>query len=461
MDSITIREYGVLYCSVIDSSTITDNLDSHVIKKTAWDWLLATTGTDEYKFLVKPIRRNNQIGLQVVNYVGVITTPCGCQIEILPKIVSHIKGDDENYLRHVRKKLFTMLSAVQRLKFKSFHNASLEIFDQPLPDVLIRIFLKEVDLLIKKGIRHDYVSVKDETSFLKGRLQVAAQIRQPVGRRHLFQVEYDEFLPDRAENRLINLALSKVAKWSHSIENKRLANKLLFVFDDIPCSTNTQLDFSRWLDRDCSMVHYRGLKEWCELIIKEKSPFSLAGTQNGLSFLFPMNDLFEKYVAVVLRRQLKREYELKEQASSEYLIKEHYAVKNYRSNRIFRLKPDILIRKDSENIAILDCKWKLLDSNNRKDKYKISSSDMYQLYAYGNKYLKGRGGRGKLFLIYPESDTFSEPLPVFKFDEKLELWVVPFKWSGKEDRVCFPTNDNNNKSFEFLKNTTSSSVIGY
>ena len=68
---------------------------------------------------------------------------------------------------------------------------------------------------------------------------------------------------------------------------------------------------------------------------------------------------------------------------------------------------------------------------------------MYQLYAYGNKYLKGRG---KLFLIYPESDTFSEPLPVFKFDEKLELWVVPFKW--ELDEVCFPTND----SFEFLKN---------
>ena len=439
MDSITIREYGVLYCSVIDSSTITDNLDSHVIKKTAWEWLLATTGTDEYKFLVKPIRRNNQIGLQVVNYVGVITTPCGCQIEILPKIVSHIKGDDENYLRHVRKKLFTMLSAVQRLKFKSFHNASLEIFDQPLPDVLIRIFLKEVDLLIKKGIRHDYVSVKDETSFLKGRLQVAAQIRQPVGRRHLFQVEYDEFLPDRAENRLINLALSKVAKWSHSIENKRLANKLLFVFDDIPCSTNTQLDFSRWLDRDCSMVHYRGLKEWCELIIKEKSPFSLAGTQNGLSFLFPMNDLFEGYVADILRRDLlNSKYHLQPQSTRHSLVK-------HDGHNMFQMKPDIVIRdQDGIDAVVMDCKWKRLNSEDKANKYGISQSDMYQLYAYGQKYLKGSGD---MFLIYPESEGFKEALPVFNFDvnENLKLWAVPFKW--ELDEVCFPTND----SFEFLK----------
>jgi 5-methylcytosine-specific restriction enzyme subunit McrC len=270
MISVTIREYGVLFSESEDDSEIESNLDSRVISKPDWDWLLATTGTDEHKFLVRPIRRNNQIGLQVVNYVGVITTPCGYQIEILPKIVSHLNESDESYLKTVRKKLFTMLNAVQKLKFKSFHQASLEIFKQPLPDILIRLFLEEVVLLVKKGIRNDYVSVRDETAFLKGRLQVAVQIRQPVGRQHLFQVEYDEFLPDRAENRLIHSSLKKVAKWTQSIEKKRLANELLFVFDDIPESMNTKIDFFRWLDRDRSMVHCRGLKEWCELIINEE-----------------------------------------------------------------------------------------------------------------------------------------------------------------------------------------------
>jgi len=41
--------------------------------------------------------------------------------------------------------------------------------------------------------------------------------------------------------------------------------------------------------------------------------------------------------------------------------------------------------------SFLDCKWKLLDSNSREKNYKISFNDMCQLYAYGNKYLKGRG----------------------------------------------------------------------
>lgn len=442
---ITVREYGVLFSSVMDGSVIENNLDSRVITKTAWDWLLATTGTDEHKFLVKPIRRNKQVGLQVVNYVGVIVTPCGCQIEILPKITSHDDVEDKDYLRRVRKKLFTMLNAVQRLKFKSFNNASLEIFAQPLPDVLIRIFLEEVALLIKKGIRNDYVSVRDETSFLKGRLQVAAQIRQPVGRQHLFQVEYDEFLPDRAENRLIHSSLKKVAKWSESVENKRLANELLFVFDDIPASRNTELDFNRWLDRDRSMVHYKGLKKWCELIINEESPFSLAGNQHGQSFLFPMNDLFEEYVARCLEKKLAHGFGMTEQKPQKSLA---YRETNQGKKGLFTMKPDIVIHKGvAENsISILDTKWKRIDQektyeNGSEDhKRGVSQADMYQLYAYGQKYLNGSGD---MFLIYPESENFDEPLDNFNFDgdSKLRLRVVPFKLSleinGLDDYVDF------------------------
>jgi 5-methylcytosine-specific restriction enzyme subunit McrC len=36
-------------------------------------------------------------------------------------------------------------------------------------------------------------------------------------------------------------------------------------------------------------------------------------------------------------------------------------------------------------------KWKRLDSNDKENKYGISQGDMYQLYAYGQKYLNGSG----------------------------------------------------------------------
>jgi len=435
MNSISIREYGVLYSGSMEDNQNNAFLDSKFISKIAWDWLLEKTGTDEHKFLVRPIRRDGKVGLQVMNYVGVITTPCGCQIEIVPKIDKYHHDNKEKELEKSRKKLFYMLSKVTNLKFKSFQNAALKLFNQPIPEVLIHQFLTEVKLVVKRGIRNDYISVKEEVAFLRGRLQVAAQLRQPIGRQHLFQVEHDEFLPDRAENRLIHSALKKVLRWSRSNENQRLANELLFVFDDIPLSTNVKQDFKRWF-YDRSMVHYKPVKPWCELILNEQSPFSLVGSHQGLSFLFLMNELFEKYVAIVLRKQLAEGYKLKEQAASKYLVK-------HDDRDMFQLKPDLLIQENinNKNLVVLDCKWKVIDEKDRENKYGIGQGDMYQLFAYGQKYLEGTG---EMFLIYPETKTFNAPLHIFKFDEDkdkcLNLWVVPFKWKAQaEDYIDMPS----------------------
>ena len=50
---------------------------------------------------------------------------------------------------------------------------------------------------------------------------------------------------------------------------------------------------------------------------------------------------------------------------------------------------------------------------------------MYQLYAYGHKYLKGNEHK-KLMLIYPKTDKFQQQLPEFKYEDGFTLTVVPF-----------------------------------
>ncbi|TOM26939.1 hypothetical protein CGH79_25400, partial [Vibrio parahaemolyticus] len=61
-----------------------------------------------------------------------------------------------------------------------------------------------------------------------------------------FHISYDDFSPDRAENRLIRSALDQVMKWSKSSDNLRLGSELQFALDDIPCSENYALDFRQW-----------------------------------------------------------------------------------------------------------------------------------------------------------------------------------------------------------------------
>jgi 5-methylcytosine-specific restriction enzyme subunit McrC len=57
------------------------------------------------------------------------------------------------------------------------------------------------------------------------------------------------------------------------------------------------------------------------------------------------------------------------------------------------------------------------------DKYGLSQSDFYQLFAYGQKYLSGVGD---MLLIYPKTSQFQHILPPFHFDHQLTLWAVPF-----------------------------------
>ena len=65
------------------------------------------------------------------------------------------------------------------------------------------------------------------------------------------------------------------------------------------------------------------------------------------------------------------------------------------------MKPDLSLWNDSNEAAgIIDCKWKMLDSD--KAKFAITQSDIYQMVAYGNRYDCGR-----LMLLYPAVAAFS------------------------------------------------------
>jgi len=109
----------------------------------------------------------------------------------------------------------------------------------------------------------------------------------------------------------------------------------------------------------------------------------------------------------------------------------------HNKQRWFQLRPDFLLLEDGAT-TVLDAKWKRLDGSkgNSEDKYGLSQADFYQLYAYGQKYL---GGRGRLVLLYPRTATFREPLLPFFFHDQLRLDVMPFDLTSG-DLIGWMTN---------------------
>lgn len=403
---VTVREYARLTTTAV---TLGD-LDCAQISETAFDWLCELSASFS-KGGATLLQVEGRRSLKWDSYVGVIETPCGTILEILPK---HFESD--GCKAKSRSLLRKLIQAALSLKPRQVSVAGLELFDAPLTEWVMGQFLGELDLLIKRGIRFDYQRVEEEQRFLRGQLNVVAQIRQPPERQHHFQVRHDMFLPDRAENRLLKLALEHVAKSTKDAANWRLASELRTILAELPASRQVTQDLRTW-SHTRLMAHYQAIKPWCELILNQQMPIAVSGEWRGISLLFPMEKLFERYVENWLQKQLQPTARMESQSASQYLCVHENAW-------MFCLKPDLLI-DTLECRWILDTKWKRVDMRSSKKNYDLSQSDFYQLFAYGHKYRKGIDVP-KLVLIYPYWLGLQEALPVFQYGDGMSLWVLPF-----------------------------------
>ncbi|MES2205539.1 MAG: McrC family protein [Pseudomonadota bacterium] len=362
---------------------------------------------------IRLTQRSGRRAIQFTQYVGVIRAPCGYQIEILPKIAkqSHNTHQARKWLTH-------MVQCLLGFRHIQHDEADSHVVRMPLLEVFIQQFLGAVQTLVKSGLRSDYADRQDNLPQCRGKLLLAQHLRLNTVRSDRFFTAHHDFSPDRAENRLLHTALRSLLSISQVQEHQQLARELCFIFNDVPYSRSVEHD-SQCIRLDHGMRYYERALDWALLLLRGTSPLLGHGSMRAPSLLFPMEALFEAYVAYYLPKQLEQGFYLKTQANSRYLV-EHQA------KRWFKMKPDFLV-KDNNHVPrlLLDAKWKLLDARNKREKYNISQGDLYQLYAYGQHYLEGKGD---MVLIYPKTEAFDQPLPVFRFPqtEHLRLWALPF-----------------------------------
>ena len=329
--------------------------------------------------------------LQARHYVGVIQTSDGTQVEILPKIADSYKDEE------LQRILLKMLRTVGDLPYKSGQTASLQNAKFPLLEIFIRDFLECVDFLVKRGIRSDYVRQEDNLAFLKGKMLMSEQIKHNLVRQDRFFVEYDSFEVNRPENRLIKSSLQKILRITKHLRNQRLARELLFVFDEAPFSDEPKQDLKK-CSKDRGMHYYKASLEWCKLILNDESPVPTVGQKTFRSFLFPMPQIFERYVAKKMSKALP-EWKLSTQVSNKKLLSSQEW-----NTDLFVIKPDILLEKKQCKV-IADTKWKLPDENDKANKFNIHQGDLYQLFTYA-KFYEAR----TVILIYPKTDNFEKTL---------------------------------------------------
>lgn len=343
--------------------------------------------SDALEFMHIAYKRNVGDVVTIKNYVGLIQIKNGFQIEILPKI-SFSEGEDPGN-KETKRIFLRMLRSMKDFPSKVFHEASLKADRMNLYELFIDMYLQEVRQLVKRGIKSAYIQQQGNLRYYKGKLLVSQHIKANVAHGERFYVAYDEFHPNRAENRLIKSTLLKLQQLTSNAQNAKLIWQLLTAFEMVEPSTNYQKDFSKTvIDRNTK--DYAMLMQWSRVFLMNKSFTTFSGGHTSRALLFPMESVFESYVTQQMKRALTPYgWDVSSQDKGYYLFTE--------PRRQFALRPDIVCKKDGR-IVIMDAKWKSLINSEWKN-YGISQGDMYQMYAYSKKY-----GTSEIWLLYPLND---------------------------------------------------------
>lgn len=380
--------------------------------------------TEAVELLSLSVRRNVGKIITARNYVGLITMSDGTVIEILPKIANKHIAKEET------KRIFLeMLKSLKDINFKDFNVSNLQTERMNLLEIFIKMFLDEVAIIAKQGLKSAYIPVEANETFYKGKLLASQNIKYNLVNKERFFVRYDDFNIDRAENRLIKSTLRLLLKTTNNVRNHRQADRLLRYFDRVNYSINYNTDFSCCV-MDRSISHYDKTLSWCRIFLQGNSFTAFAGSKIAIALLFPMEKIFEDFVAAKFRRHLKSGMSLRIQDAGHHLFDS--------PRRAFALRPDIVL-EIADSTMVLDTKWKLLRDNVTNQG--ISQADMYQMYAYSKKYQAD-----KIILLYPQTDVLTNQDIKFSSDDDVEV------------EACFVDLRNPDESIVRLLNNLSNPV---
>ena len=282
-------------------------------------------------------------GVKFKHYVGVISVG-NLQIEILPKADRAIAEDEETWENN----LLEMLKVVYKLKVTLPSKANLLQRRSHVLDVFLNHFLDEVENITHIGLVKAYRRIEGNNPSLKGRLVMSKHIVKNLIHKERFYVDYTTY------------------------DRNHIFNRLLY-----------KASFDRKTE------DYRDAMDIAKLILLNYMPsMTYNRSNNVMALMFDMNKLWEEYVYITLKRQLRT-------IDSKYTVGAQRRKEFWTSAKVGGkiVKPDIVVKYEDNCIAVLDTKWKCPKDG------KPSDADLKQMFVYQDYW-----DTNKTALIYPGNE---------------------------------------------------------
>jgi 5-methylcytosine-specific restriction enzyme subunit McrC len=253
--------------------------------------------------------------------------------------------------------------------------------EESLTSFVSRCFVQLVRPLVERRLRRRYVPHAEESSFVRGRIDVAGSMLLLSRATPALVCEFDDFTPDITENQTL-LAAAHVLLAHPSSANAvmRELRRIVAMLGEVQLRVPATWE-RKAIVLDRLGAAYRDPLEIAEWILAHVSPeFTSRDVARGFrAFLLDMAPVFERYVFQELAKRM----------ATVGLTALSKPAQKLDSQMLYTTEPDILVRNREGECLILDTKYKVLDRAPGED-------DLYQMITY----CVSRGAKHGI-LVYP------------------------------------------------------------
>jgi 5-methylcytosine-specific restriction enzyme subunit McrC len=353
--------------------------------------------------VLRATTRNGKRAIQAAQHVGVVRLG-NKSIQILPKIYqSYETASEEVKTKEATANLLRLLAYTGELAIREHEIAPLLRQTDDWFEILTHLFASHLREEWQRGAHRTYQLREDRLPVLKGKWRIAEQLRR-LDQSNVFAVEFDEFTSDNRLNRIFRFVVERLWKLTRDYYNRQFLGELRQWLEEVTLLPNVIAADASSSQLTRLNERYRPLLNLAQLFLDGGSLKLSAGELSTFTFVFDMNQLFEKFTAEFIRRHSSQilseelracEFLPQTRGASLYLAKRDDA-------KVFHTRPDIAFRKADQFRLLIDTKYKRLEARNRN--LGVSQSDFYQMHAYAHRYACNR-----VMLLYPQTTGAKEP----------------------------------------------------
>lgn len=333
--------------------------------------------------------------VQATSWVGLVRLGTA-QIHVVPKLAGE-------YVGLVR--LLEWVAGLDELTDLE-SDPHVDLSGNHLLDLVALLLVREVERVLRRGARSDYVMHEEALPVLRGRLLFDRQLRRRQGRLDRLECRYDERSADIFDNRLLLAAVERCATRAGQVSIRRRATRVRARLTQICDAYDVSLP-RRPILYDRLNAYYRHAHELAWLVLEGTQGLDdlyVSGDTRSFAFLLDMNRLFERFVERVLQFAVSaRGVRLSFQQRSGSVVRRADTGRTYS-----QLIPDVLARTDEPQVTWpIDAKYKSYSER------RIDPSDIAQIFLYATTLGIQTGERPPhALIVYPAESSQLEQIPL-------------------------------------------------